>query len=65
MPTYTAGLPRTQTVDATTFDYDPAGRLTSTILPTTNGYTETRSYDRAGRLASVASVHPTNGALAH
>lgn len=37
----------------TTFDYDAAGNLTSTTLPSGNGYTETRTIDRAGRLIGV------------
>ncbi|MEV8021333.1 toxin glutamine deamidase domain-containing protein [Streptomyces sp. NPDC086554] len=39
-----------------TYKYDPAGRLTSTQLPGSNGYTETRSFDAAGRLTDIASV---------
>jgi RHS repeat-associated protein len=37
----------------TTFDYDAAGNLTTTTLPSGNGYTETRTFDRAGRLTGV------------
>ncbi|MCX4745966.1 DUF6531 domain-containing protein [Kitasatospora sp. NBC_01287] len=47
-----------QTADSatTTYAYDPAGNLAATTLPGTNGYTETRSYDPADRLASIAST---------
>ncbi|MEW2260631.1 RHS repeat-associated core domain-containing protein [Streptomyces sp. NPDC047869] len=38
----------------TTYTYDPAGNLTATKLPTTTAVTEARTYDRAGRLASVS-----------
>jgi len=37
----------------TTYSYDPAGNLTATALPTGNGYTETDTYDHAGRLTEV------------
>jgi RHS repeat-associated protein len=37
----------------TTLAYDAAGNLTSTTLPSGNGYVETRSFDRAGRLTAV------------
>ncbi|MFF1378779.1 DUF6531 domain-containing protein [Streptomyces sp. NPDC058308] len=40
----------------TTYGYDPAGRLTSTTLPSTNGYTETRTFDAIGRATSIASA---------
>lgn len=40
----------------TAYEYDPAGNLTKTILPVENGHTETRSYDRAGRLVEVKNV---------
>lgn len=43
----------------TTFGYDVAGNLTSTKLPTTNGYTETRTYDAAGRTTKVATTRAT------
>uniref|UniRef100_A0AAU2V2F5 FG-GAP-like repeat-containing protein n=1 Tax=Streptomyces sp. NBC_00003 TaxID=2903608 RepID=A0AAU2V2F5_9ACTN len=41
------------------YSYDPAGNLTTTQLPATNGYTEQRSYDNAGRLAAISSVKGT------
>jgi RHS repeat-associated protein len=52
------GRAATQTADGATVDYgyDPAGDLTTTTLPTANGYTETRGYDDAGALASVSST---------
>ena len=37
----------------TTYSYDPAGNPTATALPSGNGYTETDSYDHAGRLTEV------------
>ena len=37
----------------TSFGYDPAGRLVSATLPSTSGLTESRTYDRAGRLTEV------------
>ncbi|MFI6084722.1 RHS repeat-associated core domain-containing protein [Streptomyces sp. NPDC051217] len=37
----------------TVYGWDAAGNLTSTKLPTTTARTETRTYDRAGMLASV------------
>ncbi|WP_206059488.1 RHS repeat-associated core domain-containing protein [Nonomuraea zeae] len=37
------------------FGYDPAGRRTSTTLPT-GGLTEKRAYDRAGRLTGVRTA---------
>ncbi|MCZ4102452.1 MULTISPECIES: DUF6531 domain-containing protein [Streptomyces] len=40
----------------TTYGYDPAGNLTTTTLPATNGYTEQRGYDQDGRLASIGST---------
>ena len=48
---------RLQTVTSagatTTFGYDAAGNLTTTTLPSGNGYVETRTFDRAGRLTGV------------
>jgi RHS repeat-associated protein len=38
------------------FGYDPAGNLTSTVLPAANGWTERREYDRAGELTDVATT---------
>jgi RHS repeat-associated protein len=37
----------------TSYGYDQAGNLLQTTLPAANGYVETRTYDRAGRLVSV------------
>ena len=39
--------------NTTSYAYDAASNLTQTTLPTANGYIETRSYDRAGRLTEV------------
>ncbi len=43
----------------TTFGYDVAGNLTTTTLPATNGYTETRTFDPAGRISRVATTRAT------
>ncbi|MGW8724890.1 ricin-type beta-trefoil lectin domain protein [Streptomyces sp. NPDC055808] len=43
-----------------TYDYDPAGHLTTTKLPAANGYTEQRSYDNAGRLITINSAKGTS-----
>jgi RHS repeat-associated protein len=40
----------------TAYTYDPAGDLTQTNLPSSNGYVETRSYDRAARLIDVTNA---------
>jgi RHS repeat-associated protein len=37
----------------TGYAYDAAGHLTETTLPAANGYSETRGYDRAGRLVEL------------
>ncbi|MFC8661250.1 RHS repeat-associated core domain-containing protein [Streptomyces sp. NPDC057199] len=52
----TDGRVKTQTTGGKTITYgwDEAGNLTSTLLPTTTALTEARSYDRAGRLASIS-----------
>ena len=39
--------------------YDLAGNLTQTTLPATNGYTEKRTYDPAGRLTVVSNENAT------
>ncbi|MDX3697725.1 DUF6531 domain-containing protein [Streptomyces europaeiscabiei] len=39
---------------STTYGWDEAGNLTSTQLPTTTALTESRTYDRAGRLSSIS-----------
>jgi RHS repeat-associated protein len=38
---------------ATTYGHDAAANLTTTTLPSGNGYIESRTYDRAGRLTEV------------
>lgn len=43
----------TDSGQTTSFSYDPAGNLTATTNPTGNGYSENRTYDRAGRLVTV------------
>jgi RHS repeat-associated protein len=40
----------------TSYAYDEAGNLKQTTLPSGNGYVETRTYDRAGRLTDVKSA---------
>jgi YD repeat-containing protein len=37
----------------TSYSYDPAGNPIQVQLPPSNGYVETRAYDRAGRVASI------------
>ncbi len=39
---------------STSYAYDSSGRLTTRTLPASNGYVETRVYDRSGRLVSLA-----------
>jgi RHS repeat-associated protein len=39
----------------TSYGYDAAGNLTSTTLPSGNGYVDSRTYDRSGRLTEVKS----------
>jgi RHS repeat-associated protein len=41
----------------TAFDYDEAGNLTLVTLPSGNGHTATRTFDRAGRLTTVENTH--------
>lgn len=38
------------------YAYDPASELTTTTLPSGNGYVETRTYDKAGRLTEVKNA---------
>lgn len=40
----------------TTYGYDVAANLTSTTLPASNGYVESRTYDPAGRLTEVKNA---------
>jgi YD repeat-containing protein len=44
----------------TSYAYDAASNLTQTTLPASNGYTETRTYDKAGRLADVKNANATS-----
>ena len=44
----------------TTYVYDAAGNLIRTTLPASNGYVETRTYDRAGRLTEVLNAAGSN-----
>jgi RHS repeat-associated protein len=44
----------------TNYTYDVAGELTQTTLPASNGYVETRTYDRAGRLTEVKNANGTS-----
>ncbi|MFE2972784.1 putative adhesin [Streptomyces sp. NPDC059340] len=50
------GRVKTQTTGGKSFTYgwDEAGNLTSTQIPTTTALAEARTYDRAGRLASIS-----------
>ena len=49
---------RSTTGGATTaYGYDAAGNLTATTLPAANGFVETRSYDRAGRLTDISTAN--------
>jgi RHS repeat-associated protein len=43
--------------ETTSYGYDDAGNLEATTLPSGNGYVETRSYDRAGRLTGVENAN--------
>jgi RHS repeat-associated protein len=43
--------------NTTSYTYDPAGDLTTTTLPSGNGYTETRTYDKAGHLVEVKNAN--------
>ncbi|WP_162870102.1 DUF6531 domain-containing protein [Kitasatospora cineracea] len=44
---------------STSYGYDDAGNLTTTTLPTANGYTENRTYDNVGRISAIASTKGT------
>jgi RHS repeat-associated protein len=44
----------------TTYAYDVASNLIQTTLPSSNGYVETRTYDRAGRMTDVESKKGTS-----
>lgn len=46
----------TSNAKTTTYGYDVSSNLTETDLPSANGYVETRTYDRAGRLNEVRSA---------
>ncbi len=43
----------------TSYSYDAAGNLTSIAYPSGNGYTETRTYNHAGRLTNVSNSNGT------
>jgi RHS repeat-associated protein len=45
----------TNSGQTTIYGYDVASNLTTTTLPSGNGYAETRTYDRPGRLVDVES----------
>ena len=47
----------------TTFTWDEADNLRTIKYPATNAYTETRTYDRVGRLTKVDDRNPTSGAV--
>jgi RHS repeat-associated protein len=44
----------------TTYNYDADGNLAKTTLPSSNGYIETRTYDRADRLTDVKTANGTS-----
>lgn len=44
----------------TNYDYDRAGRLTTTTLPSSNGFVESRVYDRAGQLSEIKNAKGTD-----
>jgi RHS repeat-associated protein len=46
----------TSLAQATTYLHDAAGNLTQTTLPSGNGYTETRTYDRAARMTEIRNA---------
>lgn len=46
--------------NTTGYGYDAASNLTTTTLPSGNGYAETRSYDKAGRLTEVKNATATS-----
>jgi RHS repeat-associated protein len=46
--------------NATSYSYDAASNLIQTALPSGNGYAETRSYDKAGRLIEVKNAKGTS-----
>ncbi|MFH8446916.1 hypothetical protein ACH4D3_37645 [Streptomyces sp. NPDC018026] len=48
--------PQTANGATITYGYDEAGNLTTTKLPSGNGYADTRTYDRIGRLASITTA---------
>ncbi|MGH3371606.1 MAG: DUF6531 domain-containing protein, partial [Nocardioidaceae bacterium] len=44
----------------TAYGYDPDANLTQITLPAANGYAETRSYDRSGRLTGIHTAKGTS-----
>lgn len=46
----------TSSGQTTTYGYDADGNTTQTTLPSGNGYVETRTYDRAGRLTQLENA---------
>lgn len=40
----------------TSYGYDAAGRLTNTVYPSGNGFTESRTYDRDGRVTEIKNT---------
>jgi RHS repeat-associated protein len=45
---------------ATTYSYDAASNLIQTALPSGNGYVESRTYDKSGRLTEVKNANGTS-----
>jgi len=60
--TYSDNLIASETANSgtTSYTYNPDGQLLTTELPSGNGYTETRTYDAAGQLASIVSANSTS-----
>ncbi|HEV2636342.1 MAG TPA: fibronectin type III domain-containing protein [Actinocrinis sp.] len=54
------GQQATQTAGGATvnYGYNADGELTTAQLPAANGYTETRTYDNAGRMTAIAAASP-------
>lgn len=53
-------LSATRDAKTTSFSYDVSGRLTQMALPSTNGYVESRGYDRVGRLTQLTNSSSSN-----
>src|SRR5262249_61188812 len=47
----------TSSSQTTSYGYDAAGELTQTTRPSGNGWSETRTYDHAGRLTEIKDAN--------